>query len=87
MDEVESKLDMNPWDKNSDLHTHVIVNFMSKLQQMPLVQFQTIGNVITSNISSMPRLSKHVEYIHLVFDSYIENLLKEGVQMKQKVLK
>ena len=51
---------------------------MSKLRQMPLAQFQTLGNIINSNISSMSRLSKHVECIHLVFDSYIENSLKES---------
>ena len=78
MDEVEPKLDINTWNRDSDLQTHVKVDFISKLRQMPLAQFQTLGNVITSNISLMSRLSKHVECVHLVFDSYIENSLKEG---------
>lgn len=73
MDEVEPQLDMNTWNRDSDLQTHVLVDFMSKLRQMPLAAFQTLGDVITSNISSMSRLSKHVECVHLVLDSYIEN--------------
>ena len=56
---------------------------MSKLRQMPLARFQTPGNIITNNIPSMPRLSKHVECVLLVFDSYIENSLKEGERKRR----
>ena len=60
-----------------------MVDFMSKIRQMPLAQFPTLGAVINAIISSISSLCQEPEFIHLVLDSYIEMSLKEGERMRR----
>ena len=55
---------------------------MSKIWQVPLAQFPTLGAVINVIISSKSSLCQEPEFIHLVLDSYIEMSLKEGAGMR-----
>jgi hypothetical protein len=81
--EIEPRLDLTQWSRESTLATHVVVDFMSKIRQMPLAQFSNLGAVINAIIISAARLSKNVKFIHLVLDSYIEMSLKEGERMRR----
>lgn len=81
--EIEPRLDLTKWSQLSNLVTHVVVDFMSKVRQMPLAQFANLGAVIDTIITSASYLSQEPEYIHLVLDSYIEMSLKEGERMRR----
>ncbi|KAL8622995.1 hypothetical protein ACOMHN_027116 [Nucella lapillus] len=82
--EIESKLDLTQWNRTSLLPTHVVVDFMSKMQQMPLTEFSTIGAAVIKVIESSTRLCHESDFIHLVLDSYIELSLKEGERMRRR---
>ena len=41
--EIESQLDLTQCNRTSLLPAHVVVDFMSKMRQMPLAEFSTIG--------------------------------------------
>lgn len=56
---------------------------MSKIRQMPLAEFPTLGAVINAIINSAASLCQKPELIHLVLDSYIEMSLKEGERMRR----
>lgn len=81
--EIEPRLDLTQWSPESTYATHVVVDFMSKMRQMPLAQFPTLGAVINAIISSTSSLCQEPEFIHLVLDSYIEMSLKEGERMRR----
>jgi len=81
--EIETQLDLTQWNLTSLLPTHVVVDFMSKMRQMPLAEFSTLGDVVTAVITSATSLCHESDYIHLVLDSYIEFSLKEGERMKR----
>ncbi|KAH3823399.1 hypothetical protein DPMN_125198 [Dreissena polymorpha] len=49
--EIKSRLDISKWS-----WTHVIVGFMSKMRQMPLAQFSTLGSAINAVINSATSL-------------------------------
>ncbi|KAH3819624.1 hypothetical protein DPMN_121363 [Dreissena polymorpha] len=51
--EIESRLDIGKWGRESLLPTHVIVDFMSKMRHMPLAQFSTLGCAINAVINSV----------------------------------
>jgi hypothetical protein len=76
-------MDLTQWSKESTLATHVVVDFMSKMRQMPLAQFPTLGAVINAIITSASYVCQESEFIHLVLDSYIEMYLKEGEGMRR----
>ncbi|KAL8619946.1 hypothetical protein ACOMHN_015228 [Nucella lapillus] len=82
--EIESKLDLTQWNRTSLLPTHVVVDFMSKMRQMPLTEFSTIGAAVIKVIESSTRLCHESDFIHLVLDSYIELSLKEGERMRRR---
>ena len=82
--EIEPMLDMTKWSPESTLATHVIVDFMSKMRQMPLTQFRNLGMVIEAIISSSSSLCRNTHFIHLVLDSYIEMSLKEGERLRRR---
>ena len=84
--EIEPGLDLTQWSPKSTLATHVVVDFMSKMRQMPLARFPNLGALINAIISSTSSLCQEPEFIHLVLDSYIEMSLKEGERMRQKDL-
>ena len=62
--EIEPGLDLTKWSRESTLATHVIVDFMSKMRYMPLVQLSTLGDVI--NVSS----ASNVYWIWLLWCSW-----------------
>ena len=74
--EIKPRLDLTQWSRKSTLATHVVVDFMSKMRQMPLAQFPTLGAVINAIITSALCLCLESEFIHLMLDSYIEMSLK-----------
>ena len=74
--EIEPQLDLTQWRSESTHATHVVVDFMSKMWQMPLAQFLPLGAVINAIISSTSSLCQEPEFIHFVLDSYIEMSLK-----------
>jgi hypothetical protein len=49
--EIERKLDLTHWSEKSSLVTHVVVDFMSTMRQMPLVQFPALCVVINATIT------------------------------------
>jgi len=81
--EIERRLDLTHWSKKSSFVTHVVVDFMSKMRQMPLGQFPTLGAVINATITSASCICHESEIIHLALDSYIEMSLKEGERMRR----
>ncbi|KAH3698914.1 hypothetical protein DPMN_073859 [Dreissena polymorpha] len=62
--EIESRLDISKWSRECLLPTHVIVDFMSKMRQMPLAQFSTLGGAINPVINSASSICGGPEYIH-----------------------
>lgn len=82
--EIEPGLDLTQWSPESTYATHVVVDFMSKMRQMPLAQFPTLGAVINAIISSTSSLCQEPEFIHLILDSYIEMSLKEVEHMQHE---
>ena len=86
--EIEPELEpeLTKWSPKSTLATHVVVDFMSKMRQMPLSRFPNLGALINATISSTSSLCQEPEFIHLVLDSYIEMSLKEGERMWRKDL-
>ena len=84
MDELETKFNMNIWNRNTKLQTHTVVDFMSKLRQMSLNEYETIVDVINATINSATHFSQHTVCVHLIFDSYIEQSLKQGECNRRK---
>ncbi|KAH3834837.1 hypothetical protein DPMN_108170 [Dreissena polymorpha] len=82
--EIESRLDISKWSRESLLPTHVIVDFMSKMQQMPLAQCFTLSDAINAVINSVSSTHEGPEFIHLVLDSYVEMSLKEGKRLRRR---
>ncbi|KAH3724692.1 hypothetical protein DPMN_050515 [Dreissena polymorpha] len=58
--EIESTLDISKWSRESLLPTHVILDFMSKMRQMPLAQFSTLGGAINVVINSASSIGARV---------------------------
>ena len=56
--EIGPKLDLTQWHQKSTLATHVVVDFMSKMRQMPLGQFPNLGAVIDA-ITHFPLVRLH----------------------------
>ena len=83
MDEIEQKLNMNTWEKKTELKTHMVVDVMSKLRQMSFVKNDSLGNFLKSCLNSTLNISEQAECLHLVQDSYIEQSLKEFERMKR----
>ena len=80
---IVSGLDLSDWSQAPPLPTHVVVDFMSKMRQVPLAKFASIGASINAVITSASRISQESDAIHLVLDSYIEMSLKEWERMRQ----
>jgi len=70
--EIEPGLDLTQWTQNSCLSSQVVVDFMSTMRQKPLKQFPNIGAAIDAVISSAFTLTQESDFVHLVFDSYIQ---------------
>ena len=56
--EIEPKLDLTQWNQKSTLATHVVVDFMSEMRQMPLGQCPNLGAVIDA-IMNFPQVRLH----------------------------
>ena len=78
INEIHPQLDLSQWSMMSALVPHVVVDFMSRVLQMPLHQFPTLGAAVNAIITSASHLSQDPQFIHLVLDSYIEMSLKAG---------
>ena len=83
VEEIEHGLDSTQWREKSSFITHVVVDFMSKFRKMPLPEFPTLGTAINAAITSSSSICLEHEFIHFVFDSYIEMSLKEGERMRR----
>lgn len=81
--EVESRLDPTQWCFETNLATHVVVDFMSKMRQMPLNQFPSLGAAIDAVITSTSHLSQEAQFTHLVLDSYLQMSVKEGERARR----
>ena len=81
--EIEPKLDHTQWHQKYTLGTHVVVDFMSKMRQMPLGHFPNLGVVIDAIITSASCISHESDCIRLVLDSYIEMSPKAGERMRR----
>ena len=80
--EVEGMVDLSVWEKHSQLSTHIVVDFMSKVRQNNMSLFKTLGELCRSTISSSSHLCPQ-QLLHLVFDSYIEHSLKECERIRR----
>ncbi|KAH3803974.1 hypothetical protein DPMN_132246 [Dreissena polymorpha] len=49
---IESRLNISKWSRESLLPTHVILDFISKMRQMPRAQFSTLGGANNAVINS-----------------------------------
>ncbi|KAL7396578.1 hypothetical protein ABVT39_008162 [Epinephelus coioides] len=65
--EIEPGLDLTQWSPKSTLTTHVVVDFMSKMRQMPLAQFSTLSAAMNAIISSTLSLCEEPELYHTGF--------------------
>ena len=81
--EIEKLLDLSQWSCDTDLNTHVIVDFMSKIRQMPLGEMSNIGRAIEGVYKSAASISRMIESIHMIYDSYIELCLKEPCRLRR----
>ncbi|KAH3897520.1 hypothetical protein DPMN_021708 [Dreissena polymorpha] len=81
--EIESRPDISKWSRESLLPTHVIVDFMSKMRQMPDAQFSTLGGAINAVINLASSICQGPEYIHLVLDSYVKMSFKECERLRR----
>ena len=59
------------------VNSHVIVDFMSEIRQMPLGEMSNIGRAIEGVYKSEASISCMIESIHMIYDSYIDLCLKE----------
>ena len=80
---IEQYLDLDTWSHDTNLATHVVMDFMSRIRQMPLAHFASLGAVINAIINSASSLSQKLESIHMILDSYIERSLKEGERLRR----
>src|SRR6218665_1515474 len=76
--EIEPRLDLTQWHQGSTVATHVVLDFMSKMRQMPLAQFINMGVAIDTIITSASSLCQNVKFVHLVLDSYMKCLFRKG---------
>ena len=80
---IESELDLTDWKTNSHIETHVVVDVMAKMRQMPIGDFSTFGALIDAVIKSTINFCKEASCIHMVFDSYVELSLKECERLRR----
>ena len=87
VEEIETGLKLTKWGRPTGYTTHVIVDFITKMPQMPLAQFPTLDSVIQATINSVSSLCNHANHIHVVLMlypcSYIEMSLKEEWRMRR----
>ena len=81
--ELESKIDVSGWNKDSVLNSHVFVDFMSRIRQMPLSQFDSLGPAINAVILSATHVTSNPVSVHVVLDSYIEMSVKEAERIRR----
>jgi hypothetical protein len=65
VDEIEPGLDLTKWSPHTNLSTHVIVDFMSKMRQISVSHFATLGDVVKTIISSSIGICNKPEFVHL----------------------
>ena len=80
--EIEKLPDLTKWSRDTILLTHVVVNFMSKGRMMPMVEYDSIGN-LGAVIEAAVTISKRIQYAHFSHDSYTELSLKEGERLQR----
>ena len=68
----EITLDSGQWNRESNEVTHVVVDFMSKIRQLPINQYSTFGEVINCLINSASNVCQGIKFVHIVLDSYVE---------------
>ena len=77
--------DYNLVKENNQL-TAIIVDFMLLIRKVPFTKVKTIGEALESAWKIIMNISK-AEEIHIVFDSYIENSLKESERVRGQFTK
>ena len=83
VEKMVSAFDLSTWQKDSELSTHVVVDFMSKVRQMKMDLFKTLGDLCEHTISSSLKLCPQQLMLHIVFDSYVEQSLKECERIRR----
>ncbi|MES9880567.1 MAG: hypothetical protein ABW185_06755 [Sedimenticola sp.] len=69
---------------HDDLKTVTLIDFMSKVRQYPnLSQFGNFGGVVKKVISAGLAVSRSSEALHIIFDSYIDESVKEGERIRR----
>ena len=80
---IEKLLNFLEWSKDTDLTTYVIVDFMSKIRQMPSGAIDTIGEAIHAVHNASASVSCNIESIHFIYDSYVELCLKKACRFRR----
>ena len=81
--EIEKLLNLSEWSRDTEIDTHVIVDFMSKIRQMPLNDMNTKGESVNAMLNSSASVSSKIELIHFCYDSYTELSLKEPCRYRR----
>ena len=82
--ELESNLIGQPFsfEKQSDRATAVMAAFMSVLRKVPLPKFQFLRDSLECTWELISKTCS-TNQLHIVFDSYIENSIKESVMVRR----
>ena len=90
MEEIEPQLTqircMPDWIKEckqTNLRTAVMVDTMSRMRQLPFTDHATIGDFLTSLISSTMHISSMIRTIHFLLDSYEEFSMKDSERIRR----
>ena len=74
-------LELN-FENKSDLQTVLFVGFMSMIRRMSLSQLAVFGELFTETWRKVKSIGQFQE-LHWIFDSYIENSIKEGERKRR----
>ena len=67
-----------------DIQTVLLVDFMSMIRRMSLSQLAAFGELFTATWRKVKSICQFQE-LHWIFDSYIENSIKEGEHKRRLV--
>ena len=82
LEHLESEMIQTASLEHSDLKTHLIVDFMSKVRQMNMSNHKLFGDLIKQFISVVSKVCSH-EMLHVIFYSYLESSVKDGERLRR----
>lgn len=83
--ELEKSLSSDDYDfqrTSESMKTAVIVDFMSQVRMQKLSPEKTFGDIITAVVQNSTKVCS-VHELHIIFDSYIEQSVKEGERLRR----